>query len=186
MANNSPSKVIAFVGLSGAGKSTFLARLSNHNDFLHLSASDVLKAEFLRRELTPQSSEDLRLGPVSNNQTILVDGFLFESKGYQGTVVFDAHLLIDGSNGVVEIPSWVFTKIKLKHMIFLEIPPLQILQQRQFDTHRTRPIRSVEEIECHQIRAIELATSICSELGVPLSIVGANDFHQVTEILSHF
>jgi adenylate kinase len=64
-------KIIAVLGISGVGKSTLVAKAAGQKGLLHLKASDLIKARLAR----PQSSEQLRQGPVLNNQARMLAEF---------------------------------------------------------------------------------------------------------------
>lgn len=66
---------IAFVGISGVGKSTFLKTVMSTTPFLHLEASKLIKEELALVQQQIQTSEELRTGAVLGNQELLVRAF---------------------------------------------------------------------------------------------------------------
>jgi adenylate kinase len=122
--------VIALVGFSGVGKSTLLAELEQSIPLRHFAASDVIKAELARCESRSVSSDELRLGPVLDNQTLLISGFARCTQGLDGLVVLDGHTVVDGWFGPIEIPAEVFGAANVRHMLFLKAHPYLIVERR--------------------------------------------------------
>ena len=120
------------------------------------------------------TSEDLRLGSVSNNQDLLVQGFLKATSHINGPIIFDGHLIIDGKDGLITIPTWVFTALGLSSIVVLQAPATQIAYQRASDT-RVRPVRTIAEISDHQTMTISAATNLAAELSIPMHIIGSGD-----------
>lgn len=171
MASRSDVRVVALVGVSGVGKSSLLSRLTSECSFLHLQAGKLIKQEKEIAMRSEVSSEDLRLGCVTENQSLLVDGFRRATEGVNGLVVLDGHTVIDGSDGLVEVPSYVFASLKLQHLVFLQEEPRTILDRRAGDAVRRRPQRSVEELYSHQLAGLSAATKIALELNIPMTII---------------
>lgn len=82
---------IALAGLSGAGKSTLIRAVLKENDFVHLSASDLIKEYIKDRDGQHKTSEKLRLGNITDNQACFVEAF--EEKVQS----IDRHIILDGS-----------------------------------------------------------------------------------------
>lgn len=95
--------VVALVGLSGVGKSTLLGEIARSVPFCHFQASNLIKAERARSTSRETSSEELRLGPVLDNQALLISSFTRATRDVVGLVVFDGHIIIDGLFGLTEI-----------------------------------------------------------------------------------
>jgi adenylate kinase len=177
--------VIALVGLSGVGKSTLLAKLEKRIPLKHFAASDVIKAELARSESRSASSEELRLGSVLDNQSLLVSGFARCTQGLEGLVVLDGHTVIDGSCGLIEIPAEVFAAAHVRHIIFLKAHPDQIAERRTNDA-RSRPHRSPEQIREHQQVAITVTRKIAAQLYVPLTIIQSDNLTCLRELFYKF
>src|SRR5690606_14254206 len=111
---------------------------------LHLQASELIKVEQLRRSQAVDTSEALRLGSVVANQELLVSGFIREARVAELPVVLDAHSVIDGREGLLEIPSSVFHRMALEAISFLKADPGDIAERRLGDVNRIRPNRTVE------------------------------------------
>ncbi|WP_264606398.1 ATP-binding protein [Sphingobium sp. B2D3C] len=169
------SRRVALLGLSGVGKTTLLNRLSDKLAFTHLEASRLIKAEQARRSVAAQSSEALRTGPVLDNQALLVAGFQHEARSIDGAIVFDGHSVIDGGNGLIEIPADVFAALELDAICILQAAPAEILLRRQGDSARLRPVRSEEALAEHQEKATKVARAIAEQLNVPFALLGNAD-----------
>lgn len=169
------SRRVALLGLSGVGKTTLLMRLSGKLAFTHLEASRLIKAEQARRSVSAQSSETLRTGPVLDNQALLIAGFQREARSIDGAIVFDGHSVVDGGNGLIEIPAEVFAALELNAICILQATPAEILARRQSDSTRLRPARSAEVIAAHQKIATKVARAIAEQLNLPFALIGNAD-----------
>lgn len=162
---------IAFVGISGAGKSTFLKIAMGTTPFLHLEASKLIKEEIALVQQQVQSSEELRTGAVLNNQELLVQAFHRNASGHEGLIVLDGHTVVDTGAGLQRIPASVFAEMNVRSILFLQDDPEVIRSRRAADTIRIRPERSAQEIKTHQQEAMLAAADIALELGIPLQVV---------------
>lgn len=161
-------KVVAVVGISGVGKSTCIRRWAERFPLMHVQASALIKAEQAARNQEVHSSEDLRLGPVLDNQALLLSAFRRTTEGYRGLVIFDGHTLIDGVNGPTPIPASVFQDLGCERIIFVHDTASAIAERRIKDRQRIRPQLSVEELNSHQDLALATAKEIADELGIEL------------------
>lgn len=162
---------IAFVGISGVGKSTFLKTALGTTPFLHLEASKLIKEELALVQREVQKSEDLRTGAVLDNQELLVRAFHRNASGHEGLVVLDGHTVVDTVTGLQRIPASVFAEMNVRLILFLQDEPEVIRSRRAADTTRVRPERSAQEIKTHQQEAILAAADISLEIGIPLRFV---------------
>tara|TARA_R100000322_G_scaffold133295_1_gene89313 strand:+ start:1108 stop:1644 length:537 start_codon:yes stop_codon:yes gene_type:complete len=162
---------IAFVGISGVGKSTFLKSALGTTPFLHLEASKLIKEELALVQQQVQTSEDLRTGAVLDNQKFLVQAFHRNASGHEGLVVLDGHTVVDTGSGLQRIPASVFAEMSVRSILFLQDDPEVIRSRRAADTTRVRPKRSAQEIKMHQQEAMLAAADIALELGIPLQVV---------------
>ena len=88
---------IAIFGISGVGKSRMCAILAAKLGLAHAQASNLLKRAKLEEAREAVSSEDLRKGPVLDNQTILVTSFRTFAAAESRNILFDGHSLIGSS-----------------------------------------------------------------------------------------
>lgn len=175
---------IAVLGLSGVGKSTLLRGLAQHVAFTHLQAGELIKIEQAFRAELPQSSEELRIGPVLDNQALLVAGFLRVAAQTELPIIFDGHSVIDGRDGLIEIPTEVFRALNLNAICFLHAAPSDIAIRRLRDLSRQRPCRHEQELDEHQQIAIAAARRIANELGCPFHLVTSDDHDMIVHMIS--
>jgi adenylate kinase len=161
---------IAFVGISGVGKSTFLSKMIDLTQFHHLQASQLIKEEKARIDGQIESSENLRKGQVLDNQRLLINAFIRKRSALDGVTILDGHTLIDTPSGLIEIPAYVFEEIGINHFIFLRDHPDKICKKRISDISRQRPSQSALSLAEHQSRALELAIEAATQINCPLSI----------------
>ncbi|WBY16701.1 AAA family ATPase [Erythrobacteraceae bacterium WH01K] len=176
-------KTVAVVGLSGVGKSTSIRRAAMDIDLLHLQASALIKLEQEHRAGSACSSEDLRLGPVLDNQALMLAAFSRMTHGVRSLVVFDGHTIIDGAAGPIFIPAEVFNALGCKSMAFLWDEPELIAQRRQADHRRDRPALTSHLLSRHQNLAERAAREICGELDIPLKLIKGSDQTAFQEFL---
>ncbi|WP_296612400.1 AAA family ATPase [Sphingomonas sp.] len=175
---------IGLLGLSGVGKSTLLKAIASHVDFMHLQASDLIKAELQFRADQPQSSEDLRTGAVVENQALLISGFNRAVEHATVPIVFDGHSIIDGRDGLIEIPSEVFAALGLAAICFLEAEPSVIATRRCNDARRQRPNRNVDVLRGHQAIAQAAARRIAYEIGCPFRVISDDEHDLLRQLIS--
>ncbi|MEQ6249885.1 AAA family ATPase [Sulfitobacter sp. HNIBRBA3233] len=176
-------KTIAFVGISGIGKSTFLKAVVDETPFLHLEASNLIKDELSLVRQQTHSSEDLRIGAVLDNQTLLIRAFKRHTAGQNGLVILDGHTVVDTGSGLLNIPASVFGEMNVQAILFLQDDPEAIQSRRAADTSRVRPVRTAEEIQSHQQAALLSAADIALELSIPLHVVTHSSAQTVMDIL---
>lgn len=155
---------IGLLGISGVGKSTLIGSLNKVRQVRHLQASALIKSEQAYRDQHPATSEALRTGPVTDNQELLIAAFEREAASALLPIVFDGHSIIDQGDGIVEIPSHVFLRLRLDAIFFLSAEPKLIYQRRMLDQSRPRPVRQVETLAAHQTLARDVARRISAEV----------------------
>lgn len=178
------SRAIALLGLSGIGKSTLVARLQEQLPVLHLQASALIKAEQAHRAARPDSSEALRLGAVLDNQALMTAAFRRIAATSTLSIVLDAHSIVDGRYGLVEIPSEVFAALGLATICFVKADPAVIVQRRLADTERNRPILTADVVASHQVIARAAAERIAEEIGCPFIEIGDDDLGRLLELVN--
>lgn len=175
---------VALLGLSGVGKSTLIGQVAERIPLLHLQASSLIKAEQAHRTQAQHTSEALRTGPVLDNQALMIAAFERLTKTVTLPVVFDGHSVIDGRNGLLEIPSAVFTALGLDAICILTAAPSMIFNRRRLDTARERPPRDVEALAGQQALAITAAQHIASDLNCPFHHFQADGRTRLMQLLS--
>ncbi|USU11443.1 AAA family ATPase [Sphingomonadaceae bacterium OTU29THOMA1] len=174
---------IALLGLSGVGKSTLLRALTGKIAFMHLQASDLIKAEQAYRHSQPQSSEALRTGAVLENQALLIAGFHRAAERATAPIVFDGHSVIDSGDGLIEIPGEFFAALDLAAISFLQADPATIAARQSHDSDRQRPLRDEATLAEHQERAITVARRAADAIGCPFQLLISDDIGIIERLI---
>jgi adenylate kinase len=105
---------------------------------------------------------------ILQNQHLIIDQLNIEKIEIDSGVhiLFDAHMIIDTDNELVEIPFEIFDKLEPSRMVFLHAAPKIILGRRVSDTSRSRPIKTIAEIQSQQDRSSFLAQDYCNKLSI--------------------
>lgn len=164
-------RIIALAGLSGAGKTTLIRKMSEKAEFLHLSASELIKEGF-EGQGARRTSEDLRCGDIPDNQMQFVDAFKARAATTVGPIVLDCHTVIDTPAGLQRIPAETFDAIGITHLLFLTADPETLLVRRKRDSSRARPESTAAELAEQQMIAFEVAKGIAETLGIPFTEIG--------------
>ena len=77
--------VLAIVGLSGLGKSTIISELETATPLRHFAASVLIKSELALCKSQIATSEELRSGPVVDNQVLLASAFARCTEGLRAS-----------------------------------------------------------------------------------------------------
>lgn len=150
---------------------------------LHLQASSLIKAEQAYRAQNAESSEALRTGAVINNQELLVAAFQREAQATELPVVFDGHSIVDGRDGLIEIPSTVFRDLGLDAICLLVADPSTIAERRRADLVRKRPYRDLATLGHHQKVAEVAARRIAAEIERPFLLVSEHSIELLKELM---
>jgi len=178
------TQLIAFSGLSGVGKTTFIRKLSVDADFLHLEASHVIKQQVSGAEEIIPTSEQLRLGNLNHNQILLIRGVQKEVAFHNKLTILDCHTVIDGKNGLENVSVDVFAGLRVSHMLFLEDDAQNIVTRRLADKTRVRPSLSASTVSEHQQLARQHAEYISKSLNVPIDILSHADVLKAKAIIT--
>ena len=111
------------------------------------------------------------------NQYFLMEQFAEELSGVDNNipVLFDAHMLIDNENELIEIPIEIFRGLFPSRIIYIYDDSDIIIERRNCDQSRKRPVRDRSHLDEQQGRSIQLAEQYSRELAIPCSIIkGAN------------
>jgi len=166
---------IAVFGISGVGKTRLCSLLADRFDLAHAQASDLLKRAKEEEAGKSVSTEDLRKGPVLDNQALLASSFRTFAGQQARDILFDGHSVIDAGDKLIEIPVDVIAAIGPAAVLFLWEKPQTIAERRAADLSRRRPPRSAAELAEHQARAEELALLYAQRLQVAFFRVHSED-----------
>ena len=163
-------KVVAVVGLSGAGKTSALSALTAKHAFQHLSAS-LLIQEGREAGPLPATVDTLRNADIDENQRLLIAGFKRAFDATASFVVLDGHTVIETPSGLIAVSANVFGALGITDMIFWAAAPAEIAERRSLDASRNRPPANAEQIEAYQNEALLVAFRVCCHLKITLNVV---------------
>lgn len=173
--------VVALVGISGVGKTTFLRELAQEVQFQHLTAGSLISAA---KASEGTDRDRLRLSNIDENQRLLVAGFHLARDLSAPLLIVDGHVVIHAADDLHTIGADVFAELGTMGMIHLTASPERIAANRANDTRRDRPRLSNDELERHQNASLANATALCETLGMPLLSTSADGFDTVKHFLS--
>jgi adenylate kinase len=160
------AKVVAVLGLSGVGKSWMISRYAAIANVAHIRASQLMRdarAALLGR---PVTSENLRRGPVLDNQSLLTDAFAKVLATEARPIIFDGHCLIDVGEQPIEIPVDVIRRLQPSGTVLVHAPTDEIVRHRESDTSRDRPVRTADTLASQQDRCVAICTDCAEQLGI--------------------
>lgn len=179
-------KIIAVVGVSGVGKSTFLKKLQSKVGFQHLQASDVIRQQIQHKENQHLNAEVLRHANIDENQRFLISGFDRLRDPNALIVILDGHTVIDSPSGLVDIDAIVFKSMGVTHLVCLVEDPCEILRRRTSDIARARPDRSLSYLEKYQFHAQSVGFKISLSLGIPFTVLSSGCLEWVEHIIKEY
>lgn len=173
-------RIVAFTGISGVGKTTFLRQLAELIDFQHITAGSLIATA---REAAPEARDAIRHADLDGNQLLLIEGFVLTLDPDSNLVILDGHVVIDDGEGLSKISSEVFRALRVSVMVHLESEPERIAANRRGDTSRSRPTYPSDILEQHQVLSHSHAKAIADILSVPFSVVTHNDTDKLAGLL---
>lgn len=167
--------VIAVFGISGVGKTWLASRLAAKRGMRHVQAGELMRQAREVLEGRPTTAEDLRKGPVLDNQTLLLLAFNEVRAAERRHIIFDGHSVVDTGTGLVEVPVAVIEGLCPGGIVFIRDEPHNIAVRRSDDPLRRRPQRSAAELAQHQRLALKVCEQYCAELNIPIVVVVSGD-----------
>lgn len=152
---------INFIGrVHGVGKTTFCKVLTKRIDYLHYSASSLIK-EYKNLE------KDKKVDKIKENQDILVTA-IKNIFNIQNNYILDGHFcLIDTKNKIMEIPFSTFETLNLKKIIVLKDSAYNIHEKllKRDDTNY-----DINLIQDFQNRELSYSKKIAELLNIPYKV----------------
>ena len=164
--------VVAFTGISGVGKTTFLRTLAKSLLFQHLTGGSLIVAG---REAASDQRDGMRHQDLDENQRMLIEGFVVARDPEADHIFMDGHVVIDDGQNLTKLECDVFRALDVAMMVHLEAEPIKIATNRSQDASRSRPAYDVETLERHQDISRQHAKCIANKLDVGFHIVTHND-----------
>ena len=169
------TKVVAVFGLSGVGKSWMISRYAATANVAHVQASQLMRTAKAAQVGMTVTSEDLRRGPVIENQTLLTDAFAKVLAVANKPIIFDGHCLVDVDDHLVEVPTDVVRRLQTAGIILVHASADEIVRRRETDTTRIRPLRTADDLAAQQHRCRSICASYAHKLALELVQVRAGD-----------
>jgi adenylate kinase len=180
------AKVVAVFGLSGVGKSWMISRYTNAANVAHIQASKLMRDAIAAQEAMMVTSEDLRSGPVLNNQNMLTDAFAKVRASEARPIIFDGHCMVDSGEQPIEIPIEVISRLQPSGIILVYAPAAEIVSRRESDTSRQRPARTSSALSAQQDRCVVICTDYADRLGIGFDQVRSGDERVFAQSLGQF
>ena len=177
------AKVVTVFGLSGVGKSWMISRYAALANVAHVQASQLMRdarAALVGQEVT---SEDLRRGPVLDNQSLLTGAFAEVLAAEVRPVIFDGHCLVDVGEHQIEIPVDVVRKLQPSCIVLVHAPADEIVRRRVSDSSRERPSRDADALAVQQARCVAICASYGKQLGLDFAQVRAGNEHEFAQVV---
>ena len=179
-------KVGIVVGISGVGKTQLLEKIRVALPMQVLSASSLIRCSLAQTDEQFASQDDLRTRDIDENQAALLEAFKRRVDPNKTLIILDAHVTIDTPEGLSHISSNIFREIDPDFIVFVEDDPRRIHRNRECDTSRSRPERSVDFLANQQEIAISAARNIAEDLSIPIHFVNGGDDQTLAGVLSGF
>jgi adenylate kinase len=156
-------RIIALLGISGVGKTTFLRRAQQEMAFQHLTAGTLIASA---RDVDVDR-DLLRFQQIHHNQQRLLAGMAIMKDPNADLIVLDGHAVIDSAVGLVSVGHQVFGSLGVCGIAHLEAEPALIKRNRDNDSSRDRPHHDTEELYRHQEISAGVSQRIADTLAVP-------------------
>lgn len=180
------AKVVTVFGLSGVGKSWMISRYAASANVAHVQASQLMRDAKAAQVGQAVTSEDLRRGPVLDNQSLLTDAFAKVLASEARPIIFDGHCLVDVGDQLIEIPLEVIRQLQPAGIVLVYTPANEIVQRRQSDTLRERPTRTAAALTAQHNQCVSICTNYAEQLGVIFEQVRAGDERGFQQFMSQF
>ena len=173
-------RVVAFTGISGVGKTTFLKKFTEQMAFQHVTGGNLIAAA---RNAVSYSRDNLRYSDLDENQRLLIQGFALARDALAKVIIMDGHVVIDDGERLTRISCHVFKALGVTAMVHLEADPKYIAENRSKDTARSRPKYDKDKLAQHQDMSRQCACFIAEKLRIDFHIVTHDDVAHLATLL---
>ena len=168
--------VIFVGGIHGSGKGTICKQLANQINYVHLTASKLLKWN----EVSPDTKNKF-VKDIADTQDRLIHG-LEEAKRKNRQIILDGHYCLFNANGVPErVPISTFEKINPKVLSIVYAEPVEILKRLH---NRDSKKYSLDVIEKMQRLELRCAEEVALYLRIPLVKINSEETNNLKELIS--
>lgn len=164
--------IVGLFGLSGVGKSFFSEKLiQEESNFTCVKASDLIKfasGEILYENLNKQN--------VDRNQQILSREFAsFRANHPNKSILIELHNVIETPLNIEFLRGEVFETLMLTHVVFLQLAPKKLYQQRLNDASKVRRLSGIDELKSLQDWSKNLCLKTFASRKIPLLVLESDD-----------
>lgn len=168
------NNLIFIGGIHGVGKGTICNKICKQTDFVHITASEILKWNEISRP------DNKKVENIQNTQDRLIAGLdkvLKKNENY----LLDGHFCLFNSEGQVEkVPMETFEKIAPK-LIVIVIAKIDLIKERL--EKRDNKKYDFDLLKSMQTFEKEHAQKISSKLNVPFVEIKDGNYKSLIEIL---
>lgn len=177
--------VIAIFGLSGVGKTYLINRFVAESEHVERLSAGSIIAE-ARSIMDPEFLRKLPTNELDRSQELLIAGFPRTLENLTARLLLlDAHTVIDnGSDELYLVADSVFAALRPDGIIHVEAEPRVIARQREADTGRARPYRSVQVLDDQQRVSARRAEEVAAGLGVWCARISSGDVRAFGRLLN--
>lgn len=169
--------IIFVAGVYGSGKTTVCSRLAEDLGYLHVSASELIRAR--RGNATWNSSKKTR--DIERNQSILIEAVADLRKNHSD-IILDGHFaLLDSEAKITSLPKSVFSNLNIDLIILIEssIQEIEFRLKARDKTEWGIPlIKALVTTERNNAFAYHHAT------GIPLKAFHNKDYQEIVSYLT--
>ncbi|MEZ3415910.1 AAA family ATPase [Pantoea dispersa] len=166
--------LIFIAGIHGVGKGYLCERYILNNDFLHKSASQLI-----RENGNITLSSDKLTTDIERNQAILISA-LDKMRENDENLLLDGHFSLIGENGSVNLlPCEIFKLMKIDAVILIENDK-DLIEKRILDRDGSKPLYDIMNFMTSERNN---AISICNKLEIPLKTLTAPNLNEFDEAI---
>jgi adenylate kinase len=168
--------VIFVCGVGGVGKTTWLREIYGSPGERWFTASGLLRSECGRFGWQP--------GDLSfeQSQTYIVKAFEQVSVGAVQNLLIDGHAVVEQGESWARVPIWVFKKLAVARVVLIQDEPEEIAYRRGNDKEKNRVVCGEDRLKELQDTCLIHVAMIGRECGVPVTILGKENWFEIGDI----
>lgn len=170
--------VVFVCGVGGVGKTTLLSEIYGSPGERWFTASGLLRNECERVGWQPG---DLNF---EQSQMYIVKAFERVSAEASQNVLIDGHAVVEQGESWERVPVWVFKKLMLARVVFIQDEPEDICFRRQNDKEKSRVVLSEDRLMELQNTCLIRVAEVGRECGIPVTVVGRQYQREIEDIVN--